>query len=814
MSTVSVKFNYLTGLKINIFKNARLVGSWDKDGFYSDNWSSVPMQQVMGDDGCPSFRAKIKFDSSQIGYNFQWGVVLDTPNEHDLWGIATEVNDHNSKERYRTFRLDKNNGGIQKEQYYLTHCKRLGANKYYRASSSTKPSIKFSVWAPNAKKVALVFGNIKHGYIADDGTGIDNSIPPISMFYTKDGIWRTDENKYPILKNFSRFDHKPYMFKITQKTGKVVYRTDLYSRCQIGGGKYDPQGAAYTGDIKELDGTKSCSVVVDPDSVTKHFTEPVWPETTFVSEKQFWKNEFPSGISLPKRIEDLVIYELHIGAIWNGSDRPGSLEDAMELIDYLKDLGINAVELLPINEFEGWAKWGYGSSHYFAIEYSAGGRDQFKHFVRKCHQNGIAVILDVVYNHYHHNAERAEWAYDSDVPEENIYYWYEGRSSDYPNANPPGHGGYVDNMSTGYAPRYYDEMVRKMFISSAAMLVEEFHVDGFRVDQTTSIHSYNVLHADGRKASQANIFGAKFLRELTGSLKLVNPEIMLVAEDHSKWDMITKPLSAGGLNFDAAWYANFYHQLIGDTGRGTDFANLLRTAGYGGDIPLAMDSFQEVLSESSQKKVVYHESHDEAGNSAHSLRTIRAAVNSAPLIGQTRNYAEARSRFCFGMSMLSAGTPMFLMGEEVGAEKDYTYDTFMQNRENIKQERRQEGKYLFKFYQDLIKFRYNHPAVKAHDIDIIHTHNANRVIAFLRREQKEELLVVASLNNHPFNSGYFIENPDLGSGLWKEVFNSDAGTYNGNNIGNLGSSIPSNNGRINVVIPACGFVVFSKVAAG
>jgi 1,4-alpha-glucan branching enzyme len=304
-----------------------------------------------------------------------------------------------------------------------------------------------------------------------------------------------------------------------------------------------------------------------------------------------------------------------------------------------------------MSEFEGWAQWGYGTSHYFAIEYSSGGRDQFKHFVRECHRRGIAVILDVVYNHYHHSAERAEWSYDSDRPEENIYYWYEGKSSDYPGANPQGHGGYIDNMSTGYAPRFHEEMVRKMFISSAAALIEEFHVDGFRVDQTTSMHSYNVLHTNGAQMGHVNIFGAKFLRELTRTLKLINPKVILIAEDHSDWDKVTEAPDIGGLGFDAAWYANFYHHLIGDTGRGPDFAKLIQTAGYGEDQSLSMDYFGGALAWSRHHKIVYHESHDEAGNSSYSKRTIVTAVNSAPLIGITRNVAEARCRLCFGMTM-------------------------------------------------------------------------------------------------------------------------------------------------------------------
>ena len=270
---------------------------------------------------------------------------------------------------------------------------------------------------------------------------------------------------------------------------------------------------------------------------------------------------------------------------------------------------------MPTSEFEGWTSWGYGTSHYLAIEYAGGGRDQFKHFVRECHRRGIAVLLDVVYNHYTHDGERAQWAYDSTTPENNIYYWYEGRASDYPNANPPGHGGYIDNMSTGYAPRYWEEIVRKLFISSAAMLVSEFHLDGFRVDQTTSIHSYAVLHANGAAATTARIFGGKFLREWTRTLRLLRPNVFLIAEDHSGWAAVTQSGEQGGLGFDATWYADFYHHLIGDAQNDSSRARLLKFAGYGDNRELRMSWFAGALTESATAKVVYHESHDEAGNS-------------------------------------------------------------------------------------------------------------------------------------------------------------------------------------------------------
>lgn len=740
--------------------------------------------------------------------------MLDSPQGHDLWGIPTEIGARNSSDRYRSFILHpSDNSQPQQERYYLTHCRRLGAQKYYLPGQSV-PALKFAVWAPHARSVEVVFGNSDNGYIADDGFGIDAKLGPFPMFRTEEGIWQTDLTISPELMDFTKFDHKPYMFRVVKDDGQIAYRTDLYSRCQIGKGNIDPKGQHYLDKYTELDGTKSCSVVIDPDTVTKHFQEAPFPELEFIPQEAFWQDEFNVDRPVPKRVEDLVIYELHLGALGYGKNRPGNFQDAMELLPYWVELGVNAIELLPLSEFRDKVNWGYETSHYFALEYSAGGRDQLKYFVRECHRNGIAVILDVVYNHYNPDGERAEWTYDSNAPERNIYYWYEGKASDYADLN----GGYLDNWSTGYAPRFHEEMVRKLFISSAAALIEEFHIDGFRVDQTTSIHLYNVLHADGRSVEDANIFGAKFLREWTRTMKLIQPNVVLIAEDHSDWDKVTESTDVGGLGFDATWYANFYHHLIGDTRLGTDYAKLIPTAGYGSDEPLAMDRFAGALAWTGHKKVVYHESHDEAGNSyyedggckIYSRRTIASAVNGAPLTSEIRRFAEARCRFAFGMAMLSAGTPMFLIGEEIGAQKPYRYQDFSDNKEDLLGEKATNGAKLFKFYHDLIRFRYAHSGLRSHNIDIVHVHNVNRVIAFRRWDNSEELLIVASLNNHPFTREYVIKNDRIGDHQWHEIFNSDAIIYGGSDIGNFGETMTSINGYIHLEIPANGFVVFQK----
>ncbi|NLI76621.1 MAG: alpha-amylase, partial [Candidatus Riflebacteria bacterium] len=524
-----VTFTYYTGLADVPFGNAWLVGTWNVQGLYSEQESSRPMEPVTGEDGCPAFRATVTFAASEAGKEFRWKVLLDTPGGPNAHAVPTEENDPQSRHRHRRFVLGEDGPG---QEYHLSLQRRLGANKLW-AEGAKEPGIRFSVWAPNARLVETVLVDRATGYVADDGTGVTGVFP---MTRNPEGIWDTDFASSPALRRFADFVGLPYMFRVTRDDGSVVYRTDLYSRQQIGRGDVDPHGKPYTGRSRDLDGRVGASVVVDPDQVRETLAIDEAGET-LIPAHDFWAHEFNHLKPLPSRIEDLVVYQLHVGALGFGRAGPGNLADAVAFIDHLESLGVNAVELLPINEFPGKVGWGYGTTHFFAIEQSAGGRDHLKHFVRECHRRGIAVILDVVYNHYPPDADRAQWQYDSVQPERNMWYWYEGNAADYPDPN----GGYIDNISSGFAPRFCEEQVRRCFISSAVSLAAEFHVDGFRMDQVTSLHAYPVVHANGEAAHHARIFGTKFLREWNRTLKLVKPPLVTHAEDHSLWYLVTLP---------------------------------------------------------------------------------------------------------------------------------------------------------------------------------------------------------------------------------------------------------------------------------
>jgi 1,4-alpha-glucan branching enzyme len=799
---ITVRFTYLTGLQRHIFRNPRLRGSWDASGRYSDHWTDSPMQEIVAADGSPAFTATVDIDDNEAGKTFRWGVVLDGPMGANVWGITTETAHLDSQRRYREFQLAPN---PSEQRFYLTHSRWLGAQKFY-ADPAQPPAIRFAVWAPNAQQVEVVFGRRGHGYIADDGDGIDPAMPVVPLARGAGGVWESQP-----VPDFASFVGAPYMFRIRNAQGETTYRTDLHSRWQIGRGQKNPQNpehGVWNGDYRDLDGSVSCSVVVDQDVVRKEFEPPAGSPPEQIDDDEFWTHEFTPGLPLPTRIDDLVIYELHIGSLGFGHDGPGTLADAMELLDYLSDLGVNAVELLPVSEYSGWLSWGYGNTHHFVIESSAGGRDKFKHFVRECHRRGMAVIQDVVYNHHDHHATRAQWEYDSTLPEENIYYWYEGKSSDY--ADPD--GGYLNNESSAWAPRYREEPVRQLFISSAAEFVEEFHVDGLRVDLTQAIHRDNTLNADGSSVAEANLFGQKLLREWSRTLHLLRPSVFLIAEDHTGWEAVTRSPDVGGLGFESTWSADFYHSLIGDSKMAGDRARLLREAGFGHDGPLPIGRFAGALRHTRSDKVVYHESHDEAGNSEGTLRTSRVAVNDARLVGATREYAEARSRVVAGLSMLSAGTPMFLMGEEVFAQKLYLHDEIPEGKEDLHGERAGDGARMFRFYQDLIRLVHAHPAIRSRELDIFHALDSTRVLAFTRLHGENELLVVASLNNHAYANGYVLrtEPHRLPAGWWQEIFNSDSELYGGRNTGNFGASIPADHGRIGLRVPANGFVVLHR----
>src|SRR5262249_23068911 len=151
----------------------------------------------------------------------RWGVYLDTLSTHHLWGIPTEVEVAGDDNRMAEFVLRPAGGAVQVETYYLTYARRLGARKVFTGGAG-QPALRFSIWAPHAKKVEVVFGDPARGYIGDDGSGIDPTKPVLDAKEVGDGIWETDA-----LPDFAAWEGAPYMYRIRNAQGNTVYRTDL-----------------------------------------------------------------------------------------------------------------------------------------------------------------------------------------------------------------------------------------------------------------------------------------------------------------------------------------------------------------------------------------------------------------------------------------------------------------------------------------------------------------------------------------------------------------------------------------------------------
>jgi 1,4-alpha-glucan branching enzyme len=242
---------------------------------------------------------------------------------------------------------------------------------------------------------------------------------------------------------------------------------------------------------------------------------------------------------------ELVIYEMHIGT-FNVKEKgqPGTFDSAIEKFPYLKQLGINAVEVMPIAEFAGDFSWGYDPSHPFAVESIYGGPEAFKRFVKAAHEHGIAVIADVIYNHFGPN-DLDLWQFDgwSENGKGGIYFYNDRRSQ-----TPWGET----------RPDYGRGEVRQYIRDNALMWLEEYHADGLRWDMIVFINSI-----DGNAGNPANDIpeGWSLMQWINVEVQQQFPGKISIAEGMHKNPWVTKDVGAGGAGFNAQWDADFVHRV-------------------------------------------------------------------------------------------------------------------------------------------------------------------------------------------------------------------------------------------------------------
>ncbi|MCL4452111.1 MAG: malto-oligosyltrehalose trehalohydrolase [Candidatus Thermoplasmatota archaeon] len=338
--------------------------------------------------------------------------------------------------------------------------------------------------------------------------------------------------------------------------------------------------------------------------------------------------------------EDTVLYEVHIGTF----TRKGTYRDAENRIAYLKDLGVDALEIMPLSQSYGSRNWGYDGVFPFAPAYSYGSPSDLAHFIDKCHLAGLSCLLDVVYNHMGPIGN----VFPSLAPYFSKKYstpWGEAINLDGP----------------------YSNGVREMYLSNLSYWVEEYHFDGFRFDSTQNIYDSSPKH---------------FLSELTDhaaalSTKL-DSKILMIAESDKNDANIVRAKDACGMGFDCVWADDLHHSfhsyITGEkNGYYSDYGNLSDIA-YTIEHGFLFDGkYSKYLKnnrgthfsgENPSSLVVALQNHDQIGN-----RRLAERISTLASFEEIKLGAS--------VFILTPFTPMIFMGEEYGETSPFWF--FMQS---------------------------------------------------------------------------------------------------------------------------------------
>ncbi len=441
--------------------------------------------------------------------------------------------------------------------------------------------------------------------------------------------------------------------------------------------------------------------------------------------------------------DDLVIYEMHIGTFAATADRRGTFDAARRRLDYLERLGVSAVQVMPPFEFAGDISWGYNPAHLFAIESGYGGPDALKRFVRDAHAHGIAVILDVVYNHLG-PSDLDLWRFDgwSESDGGGIYFYNDERA-----VTPWG----------ATRPDYGRGEVRTFLRDSAIGWLEEFQCDGLRFDATVYVRT---VDGDATDAGSALSDGWSFMAWLNDEVRTRQPWKITIAEDMRDDPTLVTPTDEGGAGFVAQWDAGFIYRvrpaLVEHDDRARDIDDVVTAIVGEGRGPAL-------------RRVIYTESHDDVANG-------QTRVPEAISPGDADSWwAKKRAVLGSALVLTSPGIPMLFQGQEL-LEDRWFDDTVAMDWEKASTNRG-----ILRLHRDLIALR------RARDGTTLGLRGAN--VAILRADPEAKLLAMHRwMDGGPHDDTVVVANfadrtvDDLrlgfpAPGRWNVRFNSDASTY-------------------------------------
>lgn len=519
--------------------------------------------------------------------------------------------------------------------------------------------IEFKLFAPYNNEAALI--------------GSFSNWEPISMQKGDDGFFRTTVD----LKD------GVYQYKFRVQTKSWFFEPDQWVEIT------DPYAT-------DIDGHSSTE-----NSITRI------KEGERIVDTYVWQND---DKSLPPD-HALVIYELHVADFSGGEDDPkarGKYQHVIEKLDYLCELGVNAIELMPVKEYPGDYSWGYNPRHFFATETSYGTTAGLKQLIDECHGRGIRVLMDGIYNHSEASAPLTQIDHD---------YWYHHEPRDPDNNWGPefNYEHYDENLETYPARRFIGDTVR--------FWIEEYHIDGIRYDAARQIANYDFLHwivQEAKKTAGAKPFYnvAEHIPETTSITNVDGP-------------------------MDGCWHDSFYHcvleHICGDT--------------------FDLERLKDVLDAKRQgfmgatNVVNYLTNHDH--------NHVMAELGDRNILGEE---AFRRAKLGAVLLMTAMGIPLIWMGEEFG---EFKYKTIDQAKIDWTLLAGDLNQGLLNYYKGLINLRKENHALYTENIDFFHENPDAKVLAYTRWNGEGSRVVVVANFSDQFLGGYTVPHFPA-NGIWHE----------------------------------------------
>ena len=486
---------------------------------------------------------------------------------------------------------------------------------------------------------------------------------------------------------------------------------------------------------------------------------------------------------------ELVIYEMHLGTfgVSASGSAPATFNNAIAKLDYLKDLGVNCISLMPINEFPGDLSWGYTPSYPFSVETAYtktatgadGGPDELKRFVDAAHARGIAVLNDVVFNHIG-PTDMDMWQFDG---------WSQNAL-----------GGIFFYNTTALAttpwgntrPDYGRGEVRQFIRDNVVMWLDEFRMDGLRWDGTKYIRRTDQFGSDIPD-------GWSLLQWCNNEIDTLFPGKLSVAEDFDDNDWISKTTGAGGAGFDSQWDW-FVHNVRDVVQQASDSAR---------DMWKIRESILHSYNGNHTERIIYVESHDEVANGKKRLSSTISPNSPGDW------YARKRSTLAAAVTFFSPGIPFMFQGQEM-LEDGWFTDT-----DPLDWSKTTTYAGIVSLYKDMIKLRRNTTGISkgltGPNTNVHHLNNTSKVIAWHRWMNGgagDDVIILCNFSTFPL-SNYRIGMPR--SGLWKCRMNSDWNGYSSDYANTLCVDVEANGPAYDGLaqsavfnIGAYSFVVYSQ----